>query len=416
MKKTILITALGIALFFTLHIAADTLIDGDPIATAKTGPAIRTDTRRTVEPEAVRRLRDGAADITSILEAKGHCSYASNGSDKRGSYVYVVTVKARSEVVEKEENSDTGEVRVLERRKFLQAEDELSLKDIDIALDLKTVPVEQIHDYGVATANAVALLAAKLGRLETVAVIEATVAAIEPWYRVLMACDGMSARELLSDFGIDELPEPLEKWLNRKFTEMAKKKADDLHFAVQSIKGKSYLITYTQNAGGKPCDVQYESEDHSPISEAEWEILRQANLFLDQDLVPDASPRVGDSWEVWADEVQELFGVAGNCRAEGKIRVKRGPDRGGDWTLLVEPATIRFRDDAGSSAGGMSLTEGRGLVDAKNAYVKTIQATATGDISKMNEERHAMFFRFVKRFRGNAALRFTLVTEPVPAE
>ena len=115
--------------------------------------------------------------------------------------------------------------------------------------------------------------------------------------------------------------------------------------------------------------------------------------------------------------MQELFGASGNGSAEGKIRVERVDDqKDGAWTLSVEPSTIEFRSDDGTVAGKMEVKEGNGLVDAENASVKSLHATARGNLRSLDKKRHFMFFDFVKRIDGNSNMRFTLTVEPAKAE
>ena len=61
----------------------------------------------------------------------------------------------------------------------------------------------------------------------------------------------------------------------------------------------------------------------------------------------------------------------------------------------------------------MKFKNGNGIVDHESVSVRSLHATATGDLRSMSKTRHALLFDFVKRFRGNANLRFTLTTEPV---
>lgn len=393
-----------------------TSIDGLMTTTLEKAPTTRVKSRsRPLEPEATKRLHNGPVMVASLFETSGRARYAEKGGEVSGIYYYVVHVKARSEVIANETDA-SGKVFVKERRKFIESRDELSLDQIDVALALDTLPVDQVHDWTINAGTIAAGIAAKLGRIETAATITAGMVAIESGYRFAKTIDGTSARGLFGSFGV-EIPEPLDVFVSKRVTQIAKRKLDKAHNKVetfiQSIEGKSFIITYEQEANGKPLDISYRNEDGSPISDAEWEILRQANLFLDQDMVPNTRCREGDSWNVWADEVQELFGFAGNGRAEGQIRVTRKGNRpDGDWVLGLSKTEIAFRDDAGAVSGTMSLKDGNGLVDGKMVSVKSLHATATGNVATMNKKRHAMFFDFIKRFNGKANIRFSLTVEP----
>ena len=377
-------------------------------------PTVRKVERRPLEPEATKRLHDGPVVVSSLFEAYGKGEHASYGKAITGSYLYTTAVKARSEVKEKDESS--GRIRVVERRSFEKARDSIALSDIDMKLALDTLPLKDVRQWCVSAGSLVTAISTACGHPEIGAIAGTLTAGAEGWFRVLDEIDGASVRGMLGLFGV-KVPENVEVFLNDRFTHMANRELANVHAMLQTIEGKSFLITYTQEANGRPLNVDFENEDGSPITDAEWEILRQANVFLDSNIVPDTRCRVGDRWTVWADEVQELFGAAGDGRAEGKIRVVREedqppPDR--DWTLRMEPSTIQFLSADGSTAGTMEFKKGQGLVDAAKASVKVLEASASGNLGKMNQTRHLLFFTFVKRINGDSNLRFTLATEPAP--
>lgn len=436
MKKNLRIAILGLAVVATLSkadsklppvgtkvvdpksgieyvvIEIPSILDGTTNITTGLAPGKRVARHRPLEPEATKRLHDGPVIVSSLFEASGRGDWSNKGIEARGSYLYTIAVTGRSEVVTCE-TTNAGGVHVVERRKFLSSRDNLSLSKVDVAIALDTLPVDQVRDWAIDGCGTVTTIAGFCGQPEIAVGASLAAAEIEGWYRILKAIDGVSVRGILGYFGVD-IPDSVDKWASKRFQEIAKRELDTVHACIQSIEGKSFLITYEQEASGKPLDVSYRNEDGSPISEAEWEILRQANLFLDQNMVPNTRCRVGDSWKVWADEVQELFGVAGNGRAEGQILVTRTANQAnGDWTLKLSGTEISFRDDHGTVAGKMKLRDGNGLVDADKASVKTLHATATGSLAVLNKERHMMFFDFVKRLRGDANLRFSLSTEPV---
>lgn len=408
--------------------AGAVLIDGKVVKveelTAKL-PDTRSVVRRPLEPEATRRLHDGPVLVTALFEASGKGEHANYGKAIRGSYLYTTTVMAQSEILEKSDDKDTGKVFVKERRSFLQARDNLSLSDLDVAIALDTLPVEKVKDWakgGCRLVAGVCTLVAHVAPpaapyLLPVAGGAATAnLSVDGAFAALSKIDGVSARGLLGYFGVN-IPTNLEKFANDQVAKFVKKQAANVHVAIQSIEGKSFIVTYEQAKNGAPLNVDYKSEDGRPITETEWEMLRSANAFLDANVVPDARCRVGDTWTVWADEMQELFGASGNGRAEGKIRVERVEDqKDGAWTLSVEPSTIEFRSDDGTVAGKMDVKEGNGLVDAENASVKSLHATASGNLRSLDKKRHFMFFDFVKRIDGNSNMRFTLTVEPAKAE
>ena len=434
MKKNILIAVLGLAVAVSAPAAVPKV--GTRFTDSKTGieyevinvPVVidgvtnlvpqvtsveRKMRRRPLEPEATKRLHDGPVTVTSFFEASGRADWAEKGGEIRGSYLYTITVKAKSEVTKTNVNEATGAIHVEEIRTFLESRPTLSLSDIDAALALDTLPVDQAHELALRAGGIATTIAAKIGRLETAATIGVGMAAVEGWYRAAKNIDGASVRGILGIFGV-EVPKPIDVYVGERIKKIMEEKVEWLHAQIDSIEGKSFIIAYDQEASGKPVDVTYRNVDGSRISDAEWEILRQANLFLDQNVVPNTNYEVGDSWTVWADEVQDLFGIAGDGRAEGQIRVKRTADQSNeDWTLGLAEADIAFRSDDGTLGGRMKFKNGNGIVDHESVSVRSLHATATGDLRSMSKTRHALLFDFVKRFRGNANLRFTLTTEPV---
>ncbi len=402
-----------------------TISDGKTNTVIEVAPVKRSVERRPLEPEATKRLHDGPVVISSLFEASGKAEHASSGKAVRGSYLYTATVIAQSEVKEKKEDKETGKVRVVERRKFLQSRDSISLTDVDVAIALDTLPVDQVGTWVDNACNLVGGACAVISGVAPVtapfmaiaggvaAIAKATVTSA---FAMLHKIDGVSARGMLGAFGV-KIPENLDAFVNNWVSRQVMNQISDVHNAIQSIEGKTFLITYTQDVNGQPLNVDYTNEDGTPITDAEWEILRSANVFLDSNMVPDTRCRVGDAWMVWADEVQELFGAAGEGRAEGKIRVERVKDQpNGDWTLQIEPAEIQFRTSDGTAAGKMQVKDGNGLVDANNASVKSLQATATGNLRSLNKKRHFLFFDFVKRIDGDSNLRFTLTANPAAAK
>ena len=402
-----------------------TIIDGKTNEVVVTAPTVRSVERRPLEPEATKRLHEGPVIVTSVFEASGKAEHASYGKAIRGSYLYTTTVMAQSEIKEKTEDKGTGKVFVKERRQFLQARDTLSLSDVDAVLALDTLPVDQVKQWArgichlassICTALAPMIPPAAPWLAIGAAGTESFNVAVNATFTKLHSIDGTSARGLLDAFGV-KIPDNIERFANEWLAKLAKEKVRGVHNAIQSIEGKSFIITYEQEKNGAPLNVDYKNENGSPITEAEWEILRSANAFLDANVVPDTRCRVGSTWTVWADEVQELFGCAGDGRVEGKIQIERVDDqKDGTWTLKVEPATIEFRSEDGTAAGKMQVKDGNGLVDGENASVKSLHATADGNLRTLNKKRHFMFFDFVTRLDGDSNLRFTLTVEPEKGE
>ena len=121
-----------------------TIIDGKTNVVEVTAPIVRSVERRPLEPEATKRLHDGPVIVSSVFEASGKGEYASYGTARSGSYLYTTVVTAKSEVVEMDEDKMSGRVRVVERRKFIAARDHIALSDLDVALALDTLPVDQV--------------------------------------------------------------------------------------------------------------------------------------------------------------------------------------------------------------------------------------------------------------------------------
>ncbi len=209
------------------------------------------------------------------------------------------------------------------------------------------------------------------------------------------------------------IPVEIEEYVNEKVKEVAEKKLPDIHNLIQSIEGKSFTIIYLQSAYGEPLYVTYKNKDGSPISDVEADILKKANLFIDSQLVKDRKCVVGDSWTVYADEMQELFEMTDEGRCEGEIKVSRiSDDENGDWRLGFDNTTIYFESEDGDTMGACELIGGNALVDKDAHYAKSIQAVGKGGLS-LNKERHILFYDFVQSTEGDAEWRSLLATTPV---
>ena len=383
-------------------------LDGVKTSTLELAPKRRGKDEDPLAPDALERLRNGPVTVSSVLEASGEGEYANLGARWSGGYYYVTTVRARSEIVKREKGED-GRILVEERREFKQARDHLSVSNVDVAVDLSTVPIRETQVLVNGLCSGVAWLG---GVIPGVAVGAKTVqAGANAAFLALHSVDGKSLRGLLGKVGVP-IPQNVEDFVNETVEEWIEKHAAPVHSALQSIEGKAYIITYTQDADGKPLHVDFRHEGGEGISDAEWEILRSANAFLDQNVVPDTRCEVGDRWTVWADEMQEVFGLASDGKADGKIRVVRDDDQDdGDWTLKIEPSEIAYQGAGG--AGTLAVAGGHGLVEADTISVKSIQATAKGALDILDKTRHWMLFEFLKETYGDASMRFTFTAEPV---
>ena len=387
-------------------------------------PPIRKITRRPLEPEATKRLHEGPVIVSSLFEASGKAEYEKGTVAHRmysGSYVYTTTVIAQSEIIEKKEEGTEGEIFVKERRKFLQARDSISLSDLDAAIKLDLLPIDKVQIWVDNTCNLVAVTCISVLKssppltpiaLKIAAGAAATRAIVGTAVATLHKIDGSSVRGMLGYHGIKP-PANIEKFLNDKAAKLVSNQLGNIHLALQEIEGKSFIITYKQDASGKPLNIDFDHEDGKPISDAEWEILRSANAFIDSTVVPDTECSVGDDWIIWTDEIMDMFNIAGSGRTEGRIKVKRVDDQpDGTWTLELVPTPIEFVSNDKTTIGKMQMKGGNGLVDAKNVSVKTLQATAWGNLRHLDKKRHWLLFESVKRFDGNSNLRFSITVKP----
>ena len=95
------------------------VIDGVTNMIPQVTSVVRKAQRRPLEPEATKRLHDGPVIVTSFFEASGKADWAEKGGEIRGSFIYTVTVKAKSEVKKNVADEKTGTIHVEELRTFL---------------------------------------------------------------------------------------------------------------------------------------------------------------------------------------------------------------------------------------------------------------------------------------------------------
>lgn len=362
---------------------------------------------RPLEPEATKRLHNGPVVIRSMLQMEGPGEIAKFGGRASGYYAYTTYVEAASEIISKKETED-GRVEVEERRKFTISRDNIAVSKLDLGLALReTLPVDSIS----ATIKSLGAIVTELGYPEFGAPITIDAEIVDQYIDLV---DQNSLRGLFGTLNVD-VPDNVESFVNQKVTEYAQGKIKDVSVVIQSIEGKEFVIHYVQEASGKPLKISYKNANGGAISAAEEEILRQANVFLDSQIVPNTETcQEGDEWPVYADEVAStLYTYAGDGIYDGSIIVRRGNnDENNNWQIRFKETFLKYTSEDGRKTAKAEVLGGEGTIDKDDYYVRNLSVSSKGRV-QLSEDRHFLFFKFVNRITGEATARVSIATEPL---
>ena len=353
-----------------------------------------------VKPGDVGRLprKDEPQNLTSIFEVTGNGTLAAAAGAGDVSFYYFMKTVATSKIEDKEE-FESGKIKVTEIRSFSEATEAMKVTNVNVRVDLSTVPVDAIANTGYLIGGIASLFNPEVGLsiAETVAEFRNTVDSFD-------GADAKPAFDLLKGFGIDVqriISEPVEEYLKRLL--------DEVHSHVNAVTGKSYRFVYWTDKAGEPIRVRYENVDHSPISEAEQSVLNYVNLFIDCHILPDRNSRPGDSWSINPTSIGTMFGAVAGETCSGEVRVRRGNDLpDGNWSLSVDPATIIFYSKDRRPVGNVKIGGGKGIGDGRRAILRELQIDGKGKLRKKDSDTYLWFYEFITKTEGDCQFRSTI--------
>lgn len=352
-----------------------------------------------VKPSDVARLPriDEPQEIATLLEVTGKGTLAL-GVAGDVSFYYLMKTVATSKI-EKKEEFESGKIKVTEIRSFSEATEAIKVSDVNLRVDLSTLPVEAIANTGYIIGGLVSLFAPAEG-----AAIATTVADYRLTVESLDGTDAKPVFDMCKKFGIDVqriISEPVEGYL--------KGLLDDVHHHVNAVTGKSYRFIYWTDKDGEPIRVRYENVDKSPITVEEQNVLNYVNLFIDCHILPDRNCRPGDTWPINPTSIGAMFGADAGDTCSGEITVRRGNDLSdGNWSLSVDPATITFYSKDHRPVGNVKLRGGKGIGDSRRAILRELQIDGTGKLRKKESDTYLWFYEFITKTEGDCQFRSTI--------
>lgn len=353
------------------------------------------DERASQTPKDTERIQSRRSGGEFLLEGRG--SDKNWGISKSAKFRYHVLMKSTSEVLSLETN-ESGEIKVVEQRTFDEFQDSILVSDIDIGIDLSTLPMNTIQPAITAIAT---LIGVVYGDDGTVSAPIGT--AINTGLKKL---DGVSLRKMCNALGINELPAQTEEALKKIGTEHFA----NLLMATRNIKGKTYKITYYQKAGGQPMYVQFSYADGSEITdEEERMVLQRVNAFIDCAVLPDGEIRPGKKWNIDASQLEELFDPFAEGRYLGSIGAQRKEnDADGNWKIVFDTSKVEIKGKDGKT-GNFVLERGSATLDGETRMVNDIFAAGYGKMSKISPH-HLLFSAHIE---GDCKFQGRLVSEPI---
>ena len=371
-----------------------------PRSLTKPLPVAVTNELPSVKAEDIARLprKDEPQGLTTLFEVTGKGTLAAAGGAGDVSFYYLMKTVATSKIEDKEE-SESGKIKVTEIRSFSEATEVMKVTNVNVRVDLSTVPVDAIANTGYLIGGIASLFNPKVGQdiAETVAAVRETVDSFD-------GADAKPTFELLKGFGIDVervVTEPVEEYL--------KGLMDDVHKHVNAVQGKSYRFIYWTDKAGEPIRVRYENIDHSPISDEEQNVLNYVNLFIDCHVLPDRNSRPGDSWPINPASLGAMFGSVAGETCSGEVTVRRGNDLpDGKWSLSVDPTTITFYSKDNRPVGNAKIGGGKGVGDGRRAILRELQIDGTGKLRKKESDTYLWFYEFITKTEGDCQFRSTI--------
>lgn len=347
--------------------------------------------RDRVKPEAVNRLPEENKPklIKTALKMTGRGEKADWGLKGMGTFFLEMYLECEAEIISRKETPG-GEIKVVEKRSFSKARQELLVSEADVKLDLYgTVPLDCAFKLIEGVGGAMSMIPYP----PVTAAGASAAAGTKTLDLVLKSIDGTSAREMLTKFNV-KIPERLEskinEFLSKKLTRVFPVKPSD-------VEGRSYLITYYQDpkTGDKiapPMRVDIRHADGSTeLTDDEWALLRRVNAFIDSDIIDTDKMKIGEKKVVRAKDCECLFDPYVDGSYSGEMTVERKANNNdGDWVLEVHPGHVAIVADTGRTTGEVTVKKGAAAVDAKKLLVKKMVVEGEAQANKLTP--HHMLF------------------------
>ena len=374
-----------------------------PRSLTKPLPVAVTNELPSVKAEDIARLprKDEPQGLTTLFEVTGKGTLAAAGGAGDVSFYYLMKTVATSKIEDEDkEEFNSGKIKVTEIRAFSEATEVMKFSDVNLRVDLSTVPVDAIANTGYLIGGVASLFDPELGLS-----IAATVADFRNTIDSFNGTDAKPAFDMLKKFGIDVqriISEPVEGYLKGLMDHQ-------VHPHVNAVKGKSYRFIYWTDKAGEPLRVRYENVDHSPISLEEQNVLNYVNLFIDCHVLPDKNCRPGASWTINPASIGNMFGAVADGACSGEVCVRRGKDLpDGNWSLSVDPATITFFSEDRRPVGNVKLCGGKGIGDGRRAILRELQIDGKGKLRKKESDTYLWFYEFITKTEGDCQFRSTI--------
>lgn len=349
-----------------------------------------------VEIEDVERVQ--SRTLKGEFCTTGRGEDAQWGIARTMNFQYTAFVIAESEILNKK-TLPNGYVRVEEKRTFKNVSDSLCVSDVDFQLRLDTLPVKQFSQMVDAAA---ALYVGLTGDLVSAGTI---VSQNRYWQGMLKTVDGKSLRSLLGLGGI-EVPEAIETYLE-KFSNAQIRRAMG---GVRSISGKEYHFNWIQNKAGSPMYVHFTYPDGTEVTEEEERlILKRVNTFIDSHIAPNPECKPGDSWEVSAECLQEVFDPYVDGTYTGAMTFKRSDDdENGLWNMTIQPGKLEIRNDQNAVTGRVTVQNGYAKVSPKETRLEEMFVEGKAMLQKLTSHH----WLFTARIEGECTFQGRILSTP----
>lgn len=401
--------------------------DGKDEATPSEPPK-EVETGRSVTSHDVDRLPTTKRRWRSLVEVAGRGAQAKNGVSYGGDFYYVATVTCES-LVTSRSVTPLGEVKVVETRRYDLCNDQLTFGDFDVKLALDTIPIRQAAPYVASVTKVVGWMGASVATAMGAPVIGATIGtnvslaveSVEKGIDYLYRYDGTSLKKtlcLLTGFFGKDVPKTAGEWLDKICKEqVAPRTFADVKSAAQAVSGRDYVVTYFQSASGEKMRLHFERADRTPLTDQEYRILRELNVFLCCHVVPTHGPAVGESWDISVGELPGMFdSLAGGSGISGVLKAKRLPDEpNGDQMIDIGGGRVAALDDvSGMEKGSFQITKGSALVTPDAAHeIRAFGMNGRGKLRLESVSKRLSLFKFLSRVEGDCDMRVTLTSESV---